>query len=131
MNCPNEVNFFCGDGLRQSLPHVEGGRVWNNLMDTGWNRMTVREDLISEERLLPAEAITVLCNHVDAILFPLASIKINIEGLHISVKAAVFKDLPVLALQGTDTPLLGQLLQIKPWIVSASDMSHTMVITQP
>ena len=50
------------------------------LLDTGCTRTMVRGDLVPEENLLPGEAATVLCAHGNTVLYPLARVRIDVEG---------------------------------------------------
>ena len=133
MNCPDKANFYCGDRLGRSVVRVgkvEGAVVSEVVLDTGCSRTMVRRDLVPEENLLPGEAVTVLCAHGDAMLYPLAYVDMEVEGMQLRTKAAIAKELPVAALLGTDIPQLGELLQMNTQTRSTNIMNHAMVVTR-
>ena len=109
---------------------VEGAVVSEVVLDTGCSRTMVRRDLVPEENLLPGEAVTVLCAHGDAMLYPLAYVDMEVEGMQLRTKAAIAKELPVAALLGTDIPQLGELLQMNTQTRSTNTMNHAMVVTR-
>ena len=133
MHCPEKASYFCRDGRGWSVARaglVEGITVSDILLDTGCTRTMVRRDLVQEESLLPGEAVTVLCAHGDTALYPLAKVKIDVEGLKLEVKAAVSESLPVSALLGTDTTQLGQLLLSNPLTVHTPGVEQALVATR-
>ena len=133
MHCPERASYFCGDSRGQSVARaglVEGTAVSDILLDTGCTRTMVRRDLIPEENLLPGEAVTVVCAHGDTALYPLARVKIDVEGLKLEVKAAVSESLPVSALLGTDTTQLGQLLISNPLTIRTPGLEQALVSTR-
>ena len=84
------------------------------LLDTGCSRTMIRKDLVAEEKYLEGEAVTVCCAHGDTVLYPLANIEMEVEGVKVGVQAEVAEKLPVPVLLGTDVPELGHLLQKDP-----------------
>ena len=86
--------------------------VDNIVLDTGCSRTMVREDLVHEGQYLEGDAITIRCVHGDTMLYPVANLKIEVDGLLLSVEAAVSKTLPVPVLLGTNVPELDKLLGI-------------------
>ena len=133
MNCPSKASYFCKDGWGRSVARVgqvEGTAVSDILLDTGCTRTMVRRDLVPEECLLPGEAVTILCAHGDMALYPLAKVRIEVEGVGMEVKAAVSESLPVAALLRTDTPQLGKLLHTNPLAVHTKGMDHALVTTR-
>ena len=132
-NCPEKASFFCGDGRGRSVARkgrVEGTRVCDILLDTGCTRTMVRSDLVLEESFLPGEAVTILCAHGDTAIYPLARVRMEVEGVGMEVKAAVSDSLPVAALLGTDVPQLGALLHANPLAVHTPGMDHALVVTR-
>ena len=98
MNCPDKANFYCGNRLGRSVVRVgkvEGAVVSELVLDTGCSKTMVRRDLVPEENLLPGEAVTVLCAHGDAMLYPLAYVDMEMEGMQLRTKAVIAKELPV------------------------------------
>ena len=83
---------------------VDGTPVTNILLDTGCIRTMMREELVAENKLLPGEAVTVLCTHRDTVLYPLANVTIEVEEIKFPITAAVSMGLPVSVLLGTDVP---------------------------
>ena len=61
------------------------------VLDTGCSRTMVRRDLVPEENLLPGEAVTVLCAHGDTMLYPLAYVDMEVEGMQLRTKVAIAK----------------------------------------
>ena len=133
MNCPDKANFYCGDRLGRSVVRVgkvEGAVVSEVVLDTGCSRTMVRRDRVPEENLLPGEAVTVLCAHGDAMLYPLAYVDMEVEEMQLRTKAAIAKELPVAALLGTDILQLGELLRMNTQTRSTNTMNHAMVATR-
>ena len=133
MNCPDKASYFCKDGWGRSVARVgrvEGTAVSDILLDTGCTCTMVRADLVPEENLLPGEAATVLCAHGDTVLYPLARVRIDVEGVDMEVRAAVSESLPVSVLLGTDVPELGRLLHSNPLVVHTNGMDHALVTTR-
>ena len=75
---------------------VEGHRVKDILLDTKCSQTFVRKDLVPNA-------------HGDTVLYPLAMVAIEVDGISLQVKAAAAETL-VAFLQGTDVPELGELL---------------------
>ena len=133
MNCPDKANFYCGDRLGRSVVRVgkvEGAVVSDLVLDTGCSGTMVRRDLVLEENLLPGEAVTVLCAHGDALLYLLAYVDMEVEGMQLRMKAAIAKELLVAALLGTDIPQLGELLRMNTQTRNTNTMNHAMVVTR-
>ena len=114
--CPTDA-LFCG-GRRSHLQEqgvrrhgvVEGQYVRDVVLDTGCSRTLVREDLVPSQKMQEGEAVTIRCAHGDTVLYPLAEVKMEIDGRQIQVEAAVSNTLPVSVLLGTDVAELGELL---------------------
>ena len=88
---------------------VNGNLVKDIVLDNGCSRTMVRRELISEDDLT-GEAITIRCAHGDTVLYPLALVRISVDGRILNVEAAASTTLPVSVLLGTDVPQLGGLL---------------------
>ena len=89
---------------------VEGSTVENILLDTGCSRTLVRSDLVRQEKIIEGEVVTICCAHGDTVLYPVASVELEVEGRHITVEAAVSDTLPMAVLLGRDVPLVSDLL---------------------
>ena len=89
---------------------VEDQKVHDILLDTGCTQTMVHADLVPPEKFLEGSAVTVLCSHGDTVLYPLAKIAMQVDGLEIEVDAAVSERLPVAVLLGKDVPEFAQLL---------------------
>ena len=74
---------------------VEGTQVCDILLDTGCSRTLIRKDLVSEESLLPGEAVAIRCAHGDTVLYPLAQVQLEVEGQTMEATVAVADKLPM------------------------------------
>ena len=90
---------------------MEGQFVEDIVLDTGCSRTLVRGDLVSKENLILGRAITVQCAHGDVVMYPVASVEIEIQGNTFTVEAGVSDRLPQSVLLGTDVPGLKELLK--------------------
>eukprot|EP00731_Ephydatia_muelleri_P013996 Em0007g1306a len=116
--CPNKA-MFCGlkRGSNPSLQRpgaLEGKHVKDILLDTGCSKTLVRQELVPEGKMLPGKTTTIHCVHGDIVLYPVARLNLEVEGVPVAVEAAVAKNLPTSVLLGTDVPELGRLLGFKP-----------------
>ena len=93
---------------------VEGREVDDVVLDTGCACTMVRQDLVPKERLVAGAIICLRCAHGDVVTYPLATVKLEIEGVALPVTAAVAEKLPVSVLLGTDVPELGKLMNQPP-----------------
>ena len=89
---------------------VEGRQVEGILLDTGCALTMVRKELVPEEKILMGDAVTIRCAHGDTVLYPLAALELEVDGISIPVEAAVSESLPVPVLLGRDVPQLASLL---------------------
>ena len=80
------------------------------MLDTGCSRTIVRQDLVPESKIIEGDAVTIRCAHGDTVLYPVAQLELEVDGLPLCVEAAVSKSLPVPVLLGTDVAELQQLL---------------------
>ena len=95
-----------------------------------WIRAVPRQGLVSEEKSLEGEAVTIQCVHGDVALYPLADVELEIEGNTVQVQAAISDKLPVSVLLGTDEPVLGKLLQANPSTVTSNGVKEVLVMTR-
>ena len=89
---------------------VEGQELQDILLDTGCTRTMLQADLVPPRKFLEGDAVTIQCAHGDTVLYPLANIAIQVEGLEIEVEAAISDKLPVAVLLGKEVPEFAQLL---------------------
>ena len=93
---------------------VEGREVDDVVLDTGCACTMVRQDLVPKERLVAGATVRLRCAHGDVVTYPLATVKLDIEGVVLPATAAVAEKLPISVLLGTDVPELGKLLNQPP-----------------
>ena len=93
---------------------VDGKFVSDIVLDTGCTRTLVHRDLVSEEKLMKGESVTIQCAHGDAVASPLANVELEVEGEAVTVEAAVSETLPQSVLLGTDVLKLS-LLRVREW----------------
>ena len=96
------------------------------LLDTGCSRTLIRKDSVAEEKYLEGEAVTVCCSHGDTVLYPLAKIEMEVEGVKVGVRAAVAERLLVPVLLGTE---LGHLLQKDPRAAHSEGVVEEVVVS--
>ena len=120
--------FTSPGGLIEGL--VEGQEVKNILLDTGCSRTLVRKDLVPEEKFLCGRAITICCAHGDTSLYPLARVKMVVNGKTIEVEAAAAEKLPMAVLLGTDVPELRELLTDQLTTTAEEDAEALAVTTR-
>ena len=89
----------------------------------------VRKEFVADEKFLEGEAVSVCCAHGDTVLYPLAEVEMEVDGVKIGVRAAVSEKLPVPVLLGTDVPELGNLLQQDPRAAHSEGVVETVVTT--
>ena len=114
--CPTNA-LFCGEKRGHSQERgvrrhgvVEGRYVRDIVLDTGCSRTLVRGDLVPSQKMQEGDVVTIRCAHGDTVLYPLAEVKMEVDGRQIQVEAAVSDTLPVSVLLGTDVAELGELL---------------------
>ena len=100
------------------------------LLDMCFSRMMVRRELVPEAKTWVGEAVAVWCAHGDMILYPLAGVEMEVEGLQVKVQTAVCNKLPVTVLLGTDDPELSQIVQSNPRIVHTEGIEKVIVVTR-
>ena len=70
----------------------------------------IHKSWVPPHKLKEGEAVTIRCAHGDTVLYPLADVNMEVDGLPITVEAAVSETLPAAVLLGTDVPQLTELL---------------------
>ncbi|KAL5491773.1 hypothetical protein EMCRGX_G017130 [Ephydatia muelleri] len=88
---------------------VEGNKVEDIVLDTGCSRTMIRRDLVPTTKILD-DAVTVQCAHGDTVAYPLAVVELTVDGLPLTVEAALSDTLPTALLLGRDVPELKELL---------------------
>ena len=88
---------------------VEGNKVEDIVLDTGCSRTMIRRDLVPTTKILD-DAVTVQCAHGDTVAYPLAVVELTVDGLPLTVEAALSDTLPTAVLLGRDVPELKELL---------------------
>ena len=131
-NCSERAGLcgLNGRGSRRLDGYVGEVKVTEILLDTGCTQTMVRKDLILPEQLIEGEAATIRCVHGDNVLYPLAEVAIEVEGLDLTVRAAISETLPMSVLLGTDVPQLGQLLHSNPALVHSRGVEHALITTR-
>ena len=130
MQCPDNA-LFCDAGSGGSATRygkVEGREVTDILLDTGCSRTMVERALVPEEKILDGEAVTVRCAHGDTVLYPLAEVVLQVDGVDVKTIAAVSNTLPVSVLLGTDVPELNCLLQSNPSSTHTRGVQEALVV---
>ncbi|MGJ8945896.1 hypothetical protein AB9K17_23690, partial [Salmonella enterica subsp. enterica serovar Kentucky] len=89
---------------------MEGQYVREIVLDTGCKRTMVCQELVPPQNVVEGDVATIRCAHGDTVLYPLAKVQMEIDGIPIEVEAAVSTTLPVSVLLGEDVPELQQLI---------------------
>ena len=146
MKCPSAALFCrseqptlesttCQLGFRQSFvcrnDQVEDIHVEQIVLDTGCSRTMVRQDLVPEGEIIEGDAVTIRCAHGDTVLYPVAQLELEVDGLPLF---AVSQSLPVPVLLGTDVAklhwLLGESLTHIPVEDCMMVVTHTQAMRQ-
>ena len=134
--CPNNAALLCQPTVQNRLGKgvaccgsVEGKAVTDILLDTGCSKTLVRKNLILDNKLLEGDAVTIRCAHGDTVLYPLAEVEMEVEGVPIKVEAAISETLPVGVLLGTDIPELGNLLEKRNIHTGGMSQAEALVVT--
>ena len=114
---PSVQTRQCSAGRRERVPIIAetwgcGGEV--GVRHPGCSKTLVHQKVVPEGKVLPGETTTIHCVHGDKLLYPVARLNLEVEGVPFAIKAAVAKNLPVSMLFGTDVPELRKLLGLKP-----------------
>lgn len=111
MHCPKKASYFCNDGCGWSVARVstvEGVTVTDILLDTGCSRTMARAELVRHDIIIQGETIPLKCPW-DNVPYPIAEVRVQLEGVEVTVKAVVSQELLVAVLLERDVPELGQL----------------------
>ena len=81
------------------------------VLDTGCTRTLVHRNLVSRRKFVEGESVVIQCAHGDAVAYPLANVDLEVQGVTVTVEAAVSEILPQSVLLGTDVPELMSLLK--------------------
>ena len=68
---------------------VKGIQVNQIVLDTGCSCTMVRRDLVPEHKLIEGDAVTIRCAHGDTVLYPVAQLELQVDGVPVCVEAAV------------------------------------------
>ena len=111
-NCPQKALFSSTTpaivtNKRQERAYqrgtINGVYCKDIVVDTGASKTLVRSDLVTQDDILEG-VVNIQCAHGDIVSYPLAAVKIAVEGKEIIAHAAVAQSLPVAALLGWDVP---------------------------
>ena len=109
---------------------VEGTEVNDVVLNTGCARTLIHRRLVPDGKKIPGKATTLRCAHGDTVLYPLANVELQVEGIPLHIKAAISDTLPVSVLLGTDVPELGQLLRTNPHTIHTVGADEALVVTR-
>ena len=60
---------------------MEGQEVQDILLDTGCTRTMVHADLVPPHKFLEGDSVIIKCAHSDVVLYPLANVDMEVDGL--------------------------------------------------
>lgn len=109
---------------------MEGTEVKDVVLDTGCARILIHRRLVPDDKMIPGEATTLWCAHGDTVLYPLAKVELQVDGIPLHIKAAISDTLPVSVLLGTDVPELGRLLRTNPHTIHSVGADEALVVTK-
>eukprot|EP00731_Ephydatia_muelleri_P007554 Em0003g1802a len=113
--CPSSAVMYGGAKYAHKRPAKSSSTTvirsgWVNdrwvkdiVLDTGAAKTMIRGDLVTEEDMV-GSSIIVKCAHGDEIAYPVARVKIVVEGVTYTLDVAVSDSLPVSVLLGRDVP---------------------------
>ena len=110
MNCPKKASYCGIHGDKRSVMRrglVEGEAVSDILLDMGCTQTMVQRNLVGSSKFIEGAATTLKCVHGDNVLYPLADVVVEVEGVELTVSAAISDSLPMSVLRATDVPELG------------------------
>eukprot|EP00731_Ephydatia_muelleri_P025636 Em0017g719a len=110
-NKDHHSHVTCYNCALQKAGVVEGQMVEDIVLDTGCSKTLIHHALVPRKKMLQGEAVTIRCAHGDNALYPLAMVDLVVDGVPLTVEAAVSKTLPVSVLLGTDVPELVRFLR--------------------
>ena len=132
--CPEKA-MYCINGRHRNSKHqrvglVEGREVKDIVLDTGCSKTIVHHSLVPEKKLVTGEAVTIPCAHGDSVLYPLEHVDLVVDGVPLTVEAAVSKSLPVSVLLGTEVPELAKFVGGKARGARRQGNEAWMVVTR-
>ena len=80
-------------------------------LDIGCTRTLVHRNPVSRGKFLECESMVIQCAHGDAVAYPLANLVLEVQGVTVTVEAAVSNTLPQSVLLGRDVFELLSLLK--------------------
>ena len=101
---------------------VEGTVAHDIVLDTGCTQTMVHKALVPRPQMIPGETVPVRCSHGDVTYYPLANVRLYIQGTVFTIRAALSPTLPV-----SDTPHLGQLLSVQ---AVGGRLAEAMIVTR-
>ena len=122
-NCPQKGAWF-SNPTQRLITNRQQQRVFHHgtingvysqeiVVDTGAGKTLVRGDYVTPDDIIDGE-VTIQCAHGDVVSYPLAAVKITVDGKDMIVHTAVSKSPPVAALLGWDVPELMKLVKPTP-----------------
>ena len=90
----------------------------------------VQHNFVGSSKIIEGAATTVKCVHGDNVLYRLADIVVDVEGLGLAVRAAISDSLPMLVLLETDVPEIGQMFHCNPASIHTEGTAHALVTTR-
>ena len=88
MNCPEKAGHCVTDGSKRLVTRkgsVEGVAVGDILLNTGCTQTMVQRDLVGGTKIIEGAATTINCVHEDNVLYPLADVAVEVEGLELKI----------------------------------------------
>ena len=74
---------------------MEGKYVQEIVLDTGCKKTMVHQELVPPENILEGDVATIRCADGDTVLYLLAKVQMEVDGIPIEVEAAVPTTLPI------------------------------------
>ena len=136
--CPKRSLYCSGSklGITSSGPEM-ARRQWtvngvfcpDILVDTGATQTVVRKELVTDDDILDGE-VMIQCAHGDTASYPLAVVKIYIEGNDIITTAAVSSTLPASILLEWDVPQLMNFVPKESPQSDGKEVEGALVVTR-
>ena len=76
------------------------------LLDTGCSRILVQRKFVPEQKISQHKSVAICCAHGDTVVYPLAQVKLKVDGQVLEVEATISVSLPMTFLLGTDVSQL-------------------------
>ena len=87
--CKEQTDRYKSSGTTMYI--VEGHDI---VLEMGSSRTIVLQDMVALEKVIVGKVATMTCAHGDTKVHPLAEVKLELEGVHICVEAALAEELP-------------------------------------